>query len=49
MPNDWLEELEAMDPAERQMILDELAVRPDLWGEEDEEVFHENEYDLNIT
>lgn len=39
MPEDWLEELEAMEPAERRMILDELAVRPDLW--DDEEVAYE--------
>ena len=30
-PDDWLEELEAMGPDERQLILDELAVRPELW------------------
>lgn len=35
MPEDWLEELEAMEPAERRAILDELAVRPDLWDEEE--------------
>ena len=35
VPDDWLEELEAMEPAERQLIMDELAVRPDLWGEEE--------------
>ncbi len=33
MPNDWLEEFEDMDPAERQYVLDELAGRPDLWEE----------------
>ena len=32
-PDDWLEELEAMDPAERRLIMDELAARPDLWQE----------------
>ena len=36
VPDDWMEELEAMEPAERQLIMDELAVRPDLWGEETE-------------
>ena len=32
-PNDWLEELEAMEPAERRLVMDELAVRQDLWQE----------------
>jgi len=36
VPDDWMEELEAMEPAERQLILDELAARPDLWGDERE-------------
>ena len=31
--DDWLEELEAMDPAERRVVLDELGGRPDLWDE----------------
>jgi proteasome lid subunit RPN8/RPN11 len=39
VPNDWLEELEAMEPAERQMIMDELATRPDLWEEESEALY----------
>ncbi len=34
-PDDWLEELEAMEPEERRLIMDELAVRPDLWEEEE--------------
>ena len=38
-PEDWLEELEAMEPAERRLVLDELSVRPDLWAES--EVFDE--------
>ena len=33
LPNDWLEQFETMDPAERQYVLDELAGRPDLWEE----------------
>ncbi len=33
VPNDWLEEFETMEPAERQYVLDELAGRPDLWEE----------------
>jgi proteasome lid subunit RPN8/RPN11 len=36
VPDDWLEELEAMEPAERQLVLDELAGRPDLWGDREE-------------
>ena len=35
LPQDLLEQLEEMEPAERKAILDELAVRPDLWGEEE--------------
>ena len=34
VPDDWMEELEAMEPAERQLILDELSARPDLWGDQ---------------
>lgn len=34
-PEDWLEALEEMEPAERQHILDELAARPDLWGQQE--------------
>jgi proteasome lid subunit RPN8/RPN11 len=36
VPDNWLEELEAMEPAERQLVMDELAARPDLWGGEGE-------------
>ena len=32
-PDDWVEELEAMEPEERQLVLDELAARQDLWSE----------------
>ena len=32
-PDDWLEELEAMEPEERSLIMSELAARPDLWEE----------------
>ena len=35
-PDDWLEELEAMEPEERRLIMSELAARPDLWGQEEE-------------
>jgi hypothetical protein len=28
-----MEELDAMEPAERQLVLDELSARSDLWGE----------------
>ncbi len=34
VPEDWLEELEAMEPCERRLVLDELAARPDLWEDE---------------
>jgi proteasome lid subunit RPN8/RPN11 len=34
VPEDWLDEFEAMEPADQRLILDELANRPDLWGEE---------------
>ena len=30
-PQDWLDELEAMDAGERKLIMDELSTRPDLW------------------
>ena len=33
-PDDWMEELEAMEPEERRLVMDELSARPDLWGEE---------------
>lgn len=36
LPHDFLHEFENMEPAERQLILDELAERPDLWDEEGE-------------
>ena len=37
VPEDWVAELEAMDPDDRQFIMDELAGRQDLWeGDEDE-------------
>ena len=32
--DDWLDELEQMDPAEREAVLGELQARPDLWPEE---------------
>jgi proteasome lid subunit RPN8/RPN11 len=32
-PDNWMEELDAMEPAERQLVLDELSARSDLWGE----------------
>lgn len=34
VPEEWLEELQAMEPAERQVILNELAQRPELWADE---------------
>jgi proteasome lid subunit RPN8/RPN11 len=33
---DFLDELERMDPVQRQFILDELADRPELWNQESE-------------
>lgn len=36
LPYDFVNELEKMEPAERQFILDELADRPELWDEESE-------------
>jgi len=36
LPHDFVDELENMNPTERQFILDELAARPDLWDEEEE-------------
>jgi len=36
LPQDILEQLEEMEPEERRVILDELAVRPDLWEDVDE-------------
>jgi len=36
LPYDFLQEFEQMDPAQRQIILDELAERPELWSEENE-------------
>jgi len=34
-PQDVIEQFEQMSPEERQVILDELAVRPELWDEEE--------------
>jgi proteasome lid subunit RPN8/RPN11 len=39
LPYDFIEELENMNPTERQIILDELAARPDLWNEESEVMY----------
>ena len=39
LPDEWLEELHTMDPAERQLVLDELADWSDPW--EESEVNHE--------
>lgn len=30
-PDEWIEELEAMEPEERRLVMTELSVRPDLW------------------
>jgi hypothetical protein len=39
LPYDFVEELENMDPTERQFILDEMGARPDPWDEESEVSF----------
>jgi hypothetical protein len=36
VPYDFLAEFEGMDPVQRQLVLDELADRPELWDEEQE-------------
>ena len=41
IPDDLIEQLEEMEPAERQAVLDELAVRPDLWSQESEVMLYE--------
>lgn len=38
IPDEWVEDFEAMEPAERQFIIDELAARPDLWEETDGDI-----------
>lgn len=35
-PTDVIEQIEEMDPTERQFVLNELAERPDLWNDESE-------------
>lgn len=39
LPYDFINELEQMDPSERQFVLDELADRPELWDEESEVMY----------
>ena len=41
LPQDILEQLEDMEPTERKVVLDELAIRPDLWGDESEVMLYE--------
>ena len=36
LPTDVIEQIEEMEPAERQFVLNELAERPDLWNDESE-------------
>ncbi|MFC1783354.1 hypothetical protein ACFL02_07180 [Planctomycetota bacterium] len=36
LPGEILEQIEEMEPTERQYVLDELAARPDLWAGESE-------------
>jgi len=40
LPYDFIDELEQMEPCERQFILNELADRPDLWDEQEQEVLY---------
>ena len=39
LPYDLLSEFEKMEPVQRQVILDELAERPELWDRESEVAF----------
>jgi len=39
LPYDFINELERMEPVERQFILDELADKPELWDEESEVMY----------
>lgn len=39
LPHDFADELEDMDPTERQFILDELGARQDPWDDESEVIF----------
>ena len=39
VPCDFLDEFGKLDPAQRQILLDELAARPELWDEEGEVVY----------
>ena len=41
LPQEILEQLEDMEPAERKIVLDELAVRPDLWDSKEEVMFYD--------
>ena len=41
LPADLIEQLEEMEPEECQMVLDELAGRPDLWNEECEVMLYD--------
>ena len=38
-PQDWIEELELMEPEERKRVLEELAARPDLYSAESEVIY----------
>jgi len=38
-PCDFIDEFEKLEPAQRQLILDELAQRPNLWDQESEVMF----------
>jgi len=36
VPDDWLDELEDMEPSERRLVLEELSAGGDLWEEKEE-------------
>ena len=42
LPQDILEQLEEMEPAERKAVLDDLAIRPGLWDEESEVMLYDD-------
>ena len=43
LADDLLEDLQAMEPEEREYVLQEMAARPDLWGQEHERL-HDDEF-----
>ncbi len=41
LPQDIIEQLEELEPAERRAVMDELSVRPELWEDESEVMFYD--------